>query len=71
VEVLQIDPVAVVTVPVPEFESNVTASDVVGADAPEAPPDVADQFAVLDAFHVPVPPTQNLEAIVKPWLVDI
>jgi len=55
-------PVPIVTVKslVPEFEllSKNTLSAVVGADAPEAPPLVADQLAVLVEFHVPEPPTQ-------------
>jgi hypothetical protein len=56
----------VVAVPPPEFPSNMAASATPGADAPEAPPDVADQFVVLALSHVPVPPTQNLFAIVSP-----
>ena len=35
-----------------------TLSAVVGADAPPAPPEEADQFVVVVASHVPVPPTQ-------------
>jgi hypothetical protein len=60
---VQIAPAAVVQVPVPELVSKVTVSAATGADAPEAPPEVAAQFAVELAFHVPVPPTQNLAAI--------
>jgi hypothetical protein len=41
---------------VPEFVSNITLSALVGTEAPEAPPDVADHFAVL--LQVPLPPTQ-------------
>jgi hypothetical protein len=51
-------------VPVPDKELKNTLSAEVGADAPGAPPDVADQLAVELASHVPVPPTQNLSAIV-------
>jgi hypothetical protein len=42
--------------------SKKTESVAVGADAPEAPPDVADQLVVV-VVHVPVPPTQYLSAI--------
>jgi len=48
---------------VPELESKVAVSAVVGADAPDAPPVVADQFAVLELSQVPEPPTQNRAAI--------
>lgn len=41
-----------------DAESKITLSTDVGADAPLAPPDVADQFMVLEVFQVPVPPTQ-------------
>ena len=54
--------VAIVTVkaPVPTFElaSKNTLSAAVGTEAPLAPPDDADQFAVLVPSQVPVPPTQ-------------
>ena len=63
VHVVQTAPVAVVQVPVPLLASNVTVSAATGADAPDAPPDVADQLAVELAFHVPEPPTQNLAAM--------
>lgn len=56
-------PAAVVMVPEPEFPSTNTASADVGADAPAAPPDVDDQFAVELESHVPDPPTQYLFAI--------
>jgi hypothetical protein len=53
---------AIVTVnaPVPTFELALknTLSDAVGTDAPLAPPDDADQLAVLVLSQVPVPPTQ-------------
>ncbi len=39
------------------------SSTAVGADAPLAPPDDADQLAVLLVFQVPAPPTQYLFAI--------
>ena len=52
-----------VTVPVPESASKVAVSTLVGADAPLAPPEVADQFAVDVLSQVPEPPTQNLAAI--------
>jgi hypothetical protein len=67
VHAAQAEPLAVVTVPDPEPESKNTASTDVGADAPLAPLDVADQFAVDEASHVPVPPTQYLFAIVCPF----
>ena len=41
-------------------------SAAVGTDAPGAPPDVADQFAVLEVFQVPEPPTQYLSAMFTP-----
>lgn len=57
---------ATVTTPPPDEPLKVTSSPVVGAEAPLAPPDVADQFVVEDKSQVPVPPTQNLDAIVQP-----
>jgi hypothetical protein len=52
-----------VAVPAPEFASNKAASEVLGTDAPLAPPEVADQLVVL--LQSPVPPvTQNLFAII-------
>ncbi|ANW00699.1 hypothetical protein LMTR13_11475 [Bradyrhizobium icense] len=59
---------ATVTVPPPLDPSNVTVSAEDGTLAPLAPPEVADQFAVLESFHVPVPPTQNREAMFCPYL---
>jgi hypothetical protein len=50
-------------VPVLELASKMTASAVVGADAPEAPPEEADQFVVPVAAQVPDPPTQYLFAM--------
>lgn len=44
----------------------VTSSAAPGTDAPPAPPEVADQLAVVVESHVPVPPTQNLAAIFTP-----
>ena len=63
VAMAQTDPLAVVQVPVPELLSKITVSAATGAEAPPAPPDVADQLVVLLASHVPVPPTQYLVAI--------
>lgn len=54
----QAEPVAVVQVPVPDKASNTTVSVDNGGPLPPAPPDDADQFAVLTASQVPVPPTQ-------------
>lgn len=55
--------VSTVTVPPPEEPSNVTLSPLTGADAPPAPPVLADQCVVVVESHVPVPPTQKREAI--------
>lgn len=44
-------------------ESNVTVSAEVGTEKPPAPPDVSDQFVVVEASQFPVPPTQNRAAI--------
>jgi hypothetical protein len=44
--------------PPPELPSIRTSSAEVGTEAPPAPPDVADQWVVVAASHVPVPPTQ-------------
>jgi hypothetical protein len=52
---------------VPLLASNVTVSAVVGADAPEAPPEVAAQLVVELLSHVPEPPTQNLAAIMRSY----
>ncbi len=46
-----------------EAELNITSSAEVGAEAPPAPPDVADQFVVIPGAQVPEPPTQYLVAI--------
>jgi hypothetical protein len=64
VQLMHVDPAAVTQVPVPELESKVAVSAVVGAEAPEAPPEVAAQLAVLLASQVPLPPTQKRAAIV-------
>jgi len=53
----------IVTMPVPDAESKVTASVEIGALAPPAPPEERDQLAVEAVSHVPVPPTQYLLAI--------
>lgn len=47
-----------VTAPDPEFASKYAWSPALGTDAPEAPPEVVDQFAVFAAVHDPDPPTQ-------------
>jgi hypothetical protein len=59
----------VVHVPVPDNESKITSSTLIGAEAPAAPPEVADQLVVDALSHVPVPPTQYLVAIFCPNLV--
>jgi hypothetical protein len=41
-----------------DAELNITLSLDVGADAPLLPPEVADQFVVLELLQVPAPPTQ-------------
>ena len=46
---------AIVTVPVPLLESNVTLSAEVGGPAPGDPPDEVAQFVVSVLFHDPVP----------------
>jgi len=53
-----------VTVPDPDAESKYASSEVVGTDAPLAPPDKVDQFVVLVQFPLP-PETQNLFAITQ------
>jgi hypothetical protein len=58
-------PIVTLSNEVPEKLSKNTSSDTVGADAPGAPFDVADQFEVLVLFQVPVPPTQYLFAITQ------
>jgi hypothetical protein len=52
-----------VTVYVPAW-SKKTLSATVGTLAPLAPPLLALQLVVLVVFHVPVPPTQYLSAII-------
>jgi hypothetical protein len=52
---------------VPELASKVAVSALVGAEAPAAPPVVADQFAVELASQVPEPPTQKRFAIFLPF----
>jgi hypothetical protein len=46
------------TAAAPLLVSKTTVSPLVGTAAPPAPPDEADQFAVLALFQVPEPPTQ-------------
>ena len=60
-----------VTTPPPLEEVKLTVSPETGALAPEAPPFVADQLAVLVVSHMPVPPTQNLDAIYTAPTLDI
>jgi hypothetical protein len=48
----------------PDKVSTITASAMVGTEAPPAPPLDVDQFVVLDASQVPLPPTQYLLAII-------
>ena len=66
---LAITPPTAVTVnaPVPTLElaSKITSSADVGALAPLAPPEDADQFAVEVESQLPEPPTQYLVAIYK------
>jgi hypothetical protein len=52
-----------VTVPPPEDASKVGTSLVPGTAAPPAPPLDSDQCVVVVLSHVPVPPTQNFDAI--------
>jgi hypothetical protein len=61
--VAEVAAAVVVQVPVPEPLSKNTLSAATGADAPDAPPEVADQFAVDTPSHVPDPPTQYRAAI--------
>lgn len=58
VAIEHVAPEAVVHVPVPELASKTTVSAARGGPAPAAPPDDADQLAVLAPSQVPVPPTQ-------------
>ena len=57
--------VVTVNEPVPTFElaSKYTSSEVVGAEAPLAPPELVDQLVVDELVQLPVPPTQYLSAI--------
>lgn len=50
--------VTVTVAAVPELALKRTLSPAIGADAPAAPPEVADQLAVEALSHVPEPPTQ-------------
>lgn len=50
-------------VPVLELASKIALSEVVGADAPDDPPDDVDQCVVDELSQVPVPPTQYLSAM--------
>jgi hypothetical protein len=62
VMVLALAATSIVTVAAaPELESKVTSSEEVGTAAPELPPEVVDQWAVL--LQLPVPEIQNLAAI--------
>jgi hypothetical protein len=70
VAIAQTAPLAVVQVPVPDAESNITVSAATGAEAPAAPPVVADQLVVLEASQVPLPPTQYLVAIYIPLVIE-
>ena len=47
----------------PDAASIITASAAVGTEAPPSPPEVADQFVVVAASQVPLPPRQYLSAI--------
>lgn len=53
----------------PAAPSIVTSSLAPGTDAPLPVPLLVDQFVVLEASHVPEPPTQNLAAMCQPLLV--
>ena len=56
--------------PEPEEALNVAVSAEPGTDAPEAPPEVADQLEV--SFQLPVPPvTQNRAAMLIPQQVRL
>jgi len=60
----QVNPLDNVTVYVPVRSKN-TESAAVGADAPLAPPGVADQLVVEVVLQVPEPPTQYLLAMFR------
>lgn len=53
-----------VHVPAPLLPSKNTLSVVFGTDAPEEPPEVADQCVVDDVSHVHVPQTQKRDATI-------
>ncbi len=60
------DPIfPIVIVPAPLDPLKNTLSEAVGTEAPDAPPDEADQCEVSPVCHVPVPPTQYLEAMLR------
>ena len=59
----QAAPLVIVTVGEPELASKKTSSTLVGADAPAAPPELADQLVVFEESQRPEPPTQYLLAI--------
>jgi hypothetical protein len=52
------DAATVTVAAVPELASKLTISALFGGPAPAAPPLLADQFAVEELSHVPLPPTQ-------------
>jgi len=58
----QVSAPVIVTVYVADWSKN-TESEAVGTLAPDDPPEVADQLAVLDVLQVPLPPTQYLFAM--------
>lgn len=70
---LNVAPVAVIVIEITVIATEVvivgvpvsikTVSALVGTEAPPVPPDVADQLVVVEASHVPDPPTQYLAAI--------
>lgn len=59
----QTAPDASVTVTAPDAASRKTSSEVVGAAAPEAPPEVVDHLLPAVPSHVAEPPTQYLAAM--------
>ena len=65
VSVKMVTLLSTVAVPDPEEALNVTVSPEPGTDAPEPPPDVADQLVVLLQFPLP-PATQNRFAMITP-----
>ena len=56
-------PATTVIVGEPESTLIITSSAAVGTDAPPAPPEVSDQFVVVVASQLPLPPRQYLVAI--------